>query len=114
MLLLLLLLAAEDPDRILGAPLPPGSRKLDEQRVASSRNYDDTIEFYEKLYKGNTGYRFRPILNAPGIKAVHFQNLKGSGGWSGLNIYETHNRVRIFVLTPEGATPVPKQAPQKQ
>jgi hypothetical protein len=115
MLLLLFLLAADDADHVLGAPIPSGSRKLDDvQRVASSRDYDDTIEFYEKLFKGNSNYRWRPILTAPGLKAVHFQNIKSVGGWSGLNIYEHNNRVRIYVLTPEAPAPAPSKATQKQ
>src|SRR5688572_12544529 len=99
LILLSLLLAAEDADRMFGAPIPQYSRKLQEEgRVVSSRNYDDTVEFYEKLYKGNANFRFRPIIVAPGIKAVHLQNAKSTGGWSGLNIYEANNSTRIFVL----------------
>jgi hypothetical protein len=96
-----LFLLAEDPDKLQGAPIPPGSHKLDDSRATSSRGYDDTVEFYEKLYKGNANWRFRSIISAPGIKAVHLQNHKGSGGWSGLNIYEANNKTRIFVLKTE-------------
>ncbi len=113
---LLMLAAAPEPaDRMHGAPIPPGARKLAEEgRVVSPRNYDDTIEFYDRLYKNNAGYRFRPIVSAPNVKAVHLQNVRSAGGWSGLNIYETKNQTRIFVLKAEGAPPAQTPAPKKK
>lgn len=103
--LVLSLLAAEDGERVFGAPMVPGARKIEEGRYVSPRTYDDTLEFYEKLYKGTTNVRFRAIINAPGIKAVHMQNTKG-GGWLGINVYEINNQTRLFVVR---ADPAPKK-----
>jgi hypothetical protein len=105
----LALIAAEtvaDGERIFGAPMPAGARKIEEGRYISPRSYHDTIEFYDKLYKGSGIVRFRPIINAPGVKAVHVQNLKG-GGWTGINIYELKGQTRLFVLKSDAAPPAP-------
>src|SRR5687767_9979760 len=112
MLFALMLFAADD-DRAFGAPLPPGARKLEQEgRYAAGRSYDDTLEFYEKLYKNATGFRFKPIISAPTVKAVHLQNVKGNG-WTGMNIYEVNGAVRIFVLKADDP-PSAKKPPTKK
>ncbi|MCC6807949.1 MAG: hypothetical protein IT381_11035 [Deltaproteobacteria bacterium] len=107
---LLLLGAESEGERVYGAPIVPNARKIEDARYVSPRNYDDTIEFYEKLYKGSGAIRFRAIINAPSVKAVHLQNLKPTpGNWVGINIYEINNQTRLFVVRGDGAKAEPKK-----
>jgi hypothetical protein len=85
-------------ERVYGAPILPGARKLEDGRYAAGRSYDDTLEFYEKLFKGSTQVRFRAIINNPAIKAIHLQNLKGGSTWAGINIYELNGQTRVYVV----------------
>jgi len=100
LLALLLTLAAQDADHYLGAPLLPGAHAEDEVgRYKAGRNYEDTVEFYERLFKGNTKYRWKKIINQPAVKATHLSNtLPKVGEWSGMNIYEISGTTHLYVL----------------
>ncbi len=111
MMALLLTLALSAPqidDHVYGAPLLPGAHEESEAgRYMALRNYDDVLEFYEKLFKGNAKVRFRKIVNQPTVKATHLQNLAPSvGGWAGINIYEVNGRTYLYFLKAE---PPPKR-----
>jgi hypothetical protein len=110
--LLFALLAADDSERVYGAPMVPNARKIEDGRYVSPRTYDDTLEFYEKLYKGSNAVRFRAIINAPSVKAVHMQNLKG-GAWLGINIYELNGQTRLYVVKSDSAPPAAAPAKKK-
>lgn len=102
------LLAAEaEGERVYGAPMVPNARKVEDGRYISPRTYDDTLEFYEKLFKGSNAVRFRAIINAPSIKAVHMQNTKPGGTWLGINIYELNGQTRLFVVKSDAAPAAP-------
>ena len=99
-LALLLTLAAPDTDHYLGAPLLPGAHAEDEPgRYRAGRNYEDTVEFYERLYKGNPKYRWKKIINQPAVKATHLTNtLPKAGEWSGMNIYDVGGTTHLYIL----------------
>jgi len=86
-------------DTYLEVPLPPGAQPLAEQgRYASSRNFDETLDFYKYHFKYHGGgVRWRNVVNLPHIRAKHVQSLKPTP-WQGINIYEYNGRVRIFVV----------------
>ena len=105
-----MLIGAEaEGERVYGAPILPGARKIEEARFAAGRSYDDTLEFYEKLYKGTGLVRFRAIINNPAIKAIHLQNLKAGSTWAGINIYELNGQTKLFVVKGETKEPVKKK-----
>jgi hypothetical protein len=45
----------------------------------------------------------KPVVNQPGVKAVHISNPSGRGAWEGLNIYEANDEVRIYVVPTDGS-----------
>jgi hypothetical protein len=93
-----------------GAYLPDGSRKVAEHRYVSSRDWEYTHKFFRETYPV-AQYPRRNIVNQPGVKAVHIANTSGKGKWEGLNVYETNDQVRIYVVPVDGSGN--KKAPKK-
>ncbi len=99
--LALLSVGVTDP---LDAPLVPGASSVGEPgRYRSPRNFDDTLDFYERLFKTG-GARWRSIVNLPGIKAKHLESTRRSTKWEGINLYEYKGQVRLYVV-PRDAKP---------
>jgi hypothetical protein len=86
----------------LGCYLPDGSRKVAEHRYVSSRDWEYTHKFLRETYPVAM-YPRRNIVNQPGVKAVHIANTSGKGKWEGLNVYETNDQVRIYVVPIDGS-----------
>ena len=62
----------EDP--LTSAPLVPGAVPLDEQgRYESSRNFDDTVQYYYRKFRGTGLARWKNIVNLPTVRAKHLQ-----------------------------------------
>jgi hypothetical protein len=87
-------MSADNTD--LGAKLPDGAKRVGEHRFRSPSNYEQTLKHYKSVY--GTNFPRRAIINQPGIKAVHIVNSSTKGDWAGLNIYETNDEVRIYVV----------------
>jgi hypothetical protein len=85
----------------LGAQLPEGARKVAERRYRSSTDWEGTLKFYKTTYP-SPQYLRKPIVNQPGIKALHIANSTGRGSWEGLNIIEANEEVRIYVVPADG------------
>ncbi|MEK7705520.1 MAG: hypothetical protein AAB426_11220 [Myxococcota bacterium] len=84
------------------APIVPQSLALDEPgRYQSSRSYDETLDYYERVFRRTGGVRWRSIVNLPGIKAKNIESLRRTTDWEGINIYEKQGEVRIFVIARE-------------
>lgn len=81
----------------LGAQLPDGARKVAERRYKAPSDFEGTLKYYKNVYPAASHPR-KAIVNQPGVKAVHIPNTSGKGGWEGLNIYETGEDVRIYVV----------------
>lgn len=79
-----------------GVNLPDGARKVAENRYKSPSDFEYTMKHYKSAYPPQQ-YPRKDIVNQPGIKAVHIVNPSGKG-WEGLNIYETNDEVRIYVV----------------
>ncbi len=95
------------------APVIPDAQPLEETgRYDSPRSFDDTVEFYKRVFKHTGGQiRWRNIVNSPGIKAKHVQSLRTATAWEGINIYEKAGKVRIFVIA---RPPPPEKASAKK
>jgi hypothetical protein len=91
-----------------GAQLPENSRKVGEHRYRSPLSYEDTKKYYKFAYPEATFQR-RTIADQPGVRAFHIALPPGKG-LEGLNIYESNEEVRVFVV-PETvvAKPVKKK-----
>ncbi len=99
--LVVLLLAAPAvarAERVAGAQLPAGSRRIEPNRYRIEGNYADALKFFRTVYPP-AKYPRRQIVNQPGIKALHIENpAPRPGGWDGLNVYELRGETRVFVL----------------
>lgn len=85
-------------------PLAPGAHALKEPgRYQATRSYEETLDFYRRLFNQTGGVRWRNIVNLPGIKAKHVASLRNKTRWEGLNIYEKQGDVRIYVLLRDAA-----------
>lgn len=91
-----LMLSAELP---VEAPIVPEAVPLEEAgRYRSSRSYNETVEYYKRVFRRTGGVRWYNIINKPGIKAWHIKSLRKKTRWEGINLYEHRGQVRIFVM----------------
>ncbi len=94
--LTLLSTAAEPP---VEAPIVPDAVPLAEPgRYRSTRSYEETLDYYQRVLRKTQGIRFRDVVNLPGIKAKHIQCVRKKTRWQGINIYETRGEVRLYVV----------------
>ncbi|MEZ4271353.1 MAG: hypothetical protein R3C68_07945 [Myxococcota bacterium] len=88
----------------MDAPIVPEARALSEPgRYESKRSFDETIAYYERVFRSSGGVRWKNIVNLPGIKAKHLASLRKNTHWAGINIYDKAGSVRIFVIPREEA-----------
>ena len=89
-------------ERVAGALLPDQARRIETNRYHIAKGYEDTLKFFRTVYPP-AKYPRKPVVNQPGIKAVHIENPEARpGSWDGLNVYELMGETRVFVLvTPE-------------
>jgi hypothetical protein len=82
-----------------GVQLPNGVQKVGADRYRAPENFEDTLKYFRTVYPPDR-YPRKPIVNQPGVKAVHIENPSGKN-FEGLNIYEANEgEVRIFVVRP--------------
>ncbi|HEX9290268.1 MAG TPA: hypothetical protein VF904_12155 [Anaeromyxobacteraceae bacterium] len=85
-------------ERVAGALLPDEARQVEPYRYRVEKSYEETLKFFKAVYPPAKFPR-RPIVNQPGIKAVHIDNPEARpGGWDGMNVYELKGETRVFVL----------------
>jgi hypothetical protein len=75
---------------------PDSAHKVAENRYKAIGDWDSVQKFYKTALPPAL-YPRKPIVNQPGIKAQHIVN-PNARGWEGLNIYETNDEVRIYVV----------------
>lgn len=91
-------------DLPLEAPISANAIALEEPgRYKSLHTYDETLDFYRRIFNQTGGVRWRNIANSPSIKAKHVESLRKKTRWEGINIYEKQGEVRIFVI-PRGSS----------
>ena len=99
MTLLLLIATLNAPLGSTDAPRVPGAIAMEDPgRYRSPRGYDDTIEYYKRVFRSQGGVRWRNIINLPGIRAKHLQNLRSRSNWEGINIYEHRGETYFYII----------------
>ncbi|MBN1210650.1 MAG: hypothetical protein JXB05_37720 [Myxococcaceae bacterium] len=94
-------------ETVSGAQLPDGAQKVGENRFRAPGTFEDTLKYYRTVYPVQAFPR-RPVVNQPGVKAVHIVNPSGKN-FEGLNIYEANDEVRIYIVpVPPAPKPVRK------
>lgn len=81
-----------------GVQMPDGVRKVGENRYRAPGDFEATLKYYRTVYPPDRFPR-RSIVNQPGVKAFHIRNPSGKN-FEGLNIYESNDEVRIFIVRP--------------
>jgi len=113
----IVLLAASvvSADLPVEAPIVPGSVPLEEPgRYRSGRPYEETVLYYERVFRRVAGERWHTIVNLPGIKAKNVESRRSKTNWEYINIYETRGQVRIFVIPRERPPDPPKKRKKKR
>lgn len=88
------------------APVPAGAEPLAQTgRYRSPRTYDETLNFYRRLFAPTGGVKWRNIVSMPGIKAKHVESLSKKTRWEGINIYERQGEVRIYIIPRDPVDP---------
>ena len=101
---------AAGAETVSGAQLPDGAQKVGENRYRAPHDYEETLKYYRTVYPAQAFPR-KPIVNQPGVKAVHIVNPSGKN-FEGLNIYEANDEVRIYIVPVP--PPPPKPAPVRK
>lgn len=84
-------------EKVAGAVLPDDAVKVGENRYRIPKSYEETLKFFRTVY--GPRYARKPIADTPTVKAEHIENPDAKPGqWEGLNVYETKNETRVFVL----------------
>ena len=91
-------LSAIKDELILGLPIAYGSTKIEEHRFKSNRTLKEVKKFYNKLFRYNSNYYWKSIINLPGIKAVHLASNNEKDKWKGINIYSINGETGFFIL----------------
>ena len=106
-LLSVFIVLAAQSEPPMDAPRPQAAVELpqDPGRFRSPYSYDETLDYYQRVFKNTTGVRWRNVVNLPSVKAKHIDCLRKKTHWDGINIYEKQGEVRIYVL--------PRESPEK-
>jgi hypothetical protein len=95
-------------EAVLGVEIVPYSKKVNEHRFESPRDYDGTLKFFRDQFKGWKQVKWTREVSLPAVKYIHIDNLNEKSNWEGINIYELPNgRVRYTLLKrlPKAAPP---------
>lgn len=80
-------------------PLPPGASAAGEPgRYKAGRSYDETLDFYRRLFHQTGGVRWRNIVDQPSVRAKHVASLRKHTLWEGLNVYEVRGETFVYAL----------------
>ena len=92
-------IASEAAPKVLGLELMPWSEKVDERRYKSTRNFEETIDYFRKKFKGSKQIEWRNTVSLVGVKYAHIENQNSDSLWVGANIYEIRGKgVFTYVL----------------
>lgn len=81
-----------------GVQLPDGASQVGEDRYRAPSDYDGTLKYYRLVYPPSR-YRWKAIIDQPGVKALHIE--LGSRAVEGINIYDANGEVRIYLVPAE-------------
>jgi hypothetical protein len=85
-----------------GVQLPDGAAQVGEDRYRAPDDYDGTLKYYRLVYPPSK-YRWKAVIDQPGVKAMHIAVRSRKGGVEGINIYEANDEVRIYLVPAEPA-----------
>ena len=77
--------------------LPDGSKKVAENRYRSPHDWEYTWKSLNRNLP-ESNYPRKWLINQPGIKAKYIANPTGRGGWEGINVYQTADDIRMYVV----------------
>lgn len=87
-----------------GVVVPQGSKTMGKSQFRSSKDWDRTIRFFRKVFRGDKGIVFQLMKSPPNVKAYHIQNINPKRRWDSVNIYENKQKVYISILPTQGRT----------
>jgi hypothetical protein len=104
---------AEAP-KVHGLELLRWAKKVEEGRYNSPRDFDETVRFFHKKFRGWKKIKEHPKVSLVGVRYVYFENLNEKSEWEGFNVYEMPNgRTRIFVMPRKRPEPEPDSKKEK-
>lgn len=90
---------AESQPKAHGLELVPWSKKVEDARYQSGRDWEGTLKYFRDKFRGWKGIRWHREVNLPTVKYIHIQNLNAKARWSGVNVYQLPSgEVRMYVL----------------
>ena len=85
------------------APVPAGSTPTGTPgRFHSARTYENTLDFYRRIFNQTGGVKWRHVISQPGIRARHADSLRKRTRWEGINIFDVRGEVKITVIPRDG------------
>ena len=84
--------------RVHGVVMPPDAIPVEEDRFRSKQTYSRTLRYFSRQYRQGRGVIWQAIRGSPRVKGVHIVNHRARRTWDGINIYETGDKVYIYVV----------------
>jgi hypothetical protein len=95
-----------------GLELVAWSKKVDEDRYISGRDFEGSIKHFRDKFRGWKTVKWSREVSLPTVKYVHIENLSENAAWQGVNIYQLRNgEVRLYVLPRLAKAPATPKAP---
>ena len=86
-----------------GVVVPDGSKQIAKARFRSSKDWDRTIRFYRSVYRREKAIVFQYLPSPPTVKALHIENTKPGQTWESINVYQSKDKVYIYVIANRNA-----------
>ena len=105
--------------KVYGIELVPYSRKIDDDRYRSSRDWAGSMRYFRKKFAGWKYIRWHSVVNLPAVKYVFIENTYPKRQFDGINVYELPGgEVRMFILkheeAPQADAPAAEPSKKKQ
>lgn len=85
--------------KVYGIELVPYSRKIDDDRYRSSRDWSGSMRYFKKKFAGWKYIRWHSVVNLPAVKYVFIENTYPKRQFDGINVYELPGgEVRMYIL----------------
>lgn len=85
-------------EKVYGAVIVDGARRIEPGRYRSPQDYERTLRFFRRVYGRSEGIVFTRMKTTPKVKGTHIANLRDKRTWDGINVYEVRDKVFIYVL----------------
>ena len=81
-----------------GVVVPEGSKSVGKARFRSAKDWDRTLRFFRSVFRREKFVVFQTLSSPPGVKAVYIENTKPKRSWDCINVYQSKNKVFIYIL----------------